>query len=135
MVDGHFVQNPSAFEARTLLDIIILYKLSSLEQGPDDIERKGHLTAMHPRIHDFMIDRFPEIAFVFKRVGVVELISPDSTPLPEAIVKVVIGQILSRHAADVIYERLRNVAAIRGHDGSWELSSEELRECGGSARK
>lgn len=55
--------------------------------------------------------------------------------LPEAIVRVVTGQMISGKAAETIYNRIKFSAATKGLCGSWMLDQQTLRKCGLSGAK
>ena len=56
-------------------------------------------------------------------------------PLPEALVRVVTGQMLSTQAASTIYARIRSKAEEKRLTGSWQLDHDSLRACGLSGSK
>lgn len=55
--------------------------------------------------------------------------------LPEAVVRVVTGQMFLGKAADIIYGRARIAAEAQRFSGSWLLDLQTLRECGLSGAK
>ena len=78
---------------------------------------------------------YPEHAEVFARIPTVRKFRPRDMPLPEAVVRVVTGQMLSSHVAAVIFERLALAARQRGLAGPWLLDVDTLRGCGLSGAK
>jgi DNA-3-methyladenine glycosylase II len=78
---------------------------------------------------------YPAHAEVFARIPTVRKFRPRGVPLPEAVVRVVTGQMLSSHVAEVIFERLAVAARERGLAGPWLLDVETLRACGLSGAK
>ena len=60
---------------------------------------------------------------------------PRSLSVPEAVVKIVVAQMLSGAAARTIYERLSAARNRTGLAGSWMLPEKKLLSCGLSARK
>ena len=90
---------------------------------------------MSEQIQTYMLDQYPEIGHIFEEVGVLDPLPCAPKNLPEALVKVVVGQMLSGHVANVLYARVRDMAAKRRLDASWQLSVEDLRSCGLSAGK
>lgn len=55
--------------------------------------------------------------------------------LPDAVVKIVVGQMLSTTAANTIYARLCDLAADGESGETWNLSHDEMRSVGLSGRK
>jgi DNA-3-methyladenine glycosylase II len=62
-------------------------------------------------------------------------IQPRAVSVIGAVSKVVVGQMLSRQAADTIYHRALDLAAKNGHTEIALLSEDELRSCGLSRPK
>lgn len=88
---------------------------------------------MSPRQH--LIIAYPDLSNLFQKVPPLEVLRPQQLPIAEAITKIVIGQMLSRVAADVIYSRLIKIRDRHRLEGSWKLSEKELLDCGVSRRK
>lgn len=61
--------------------------------------------------------------------------SDQTKPLPECIVSIIVGQMLSGAAADTIYSRLRGAATAKGLPGTYFLTTEEMRAAGVSSFK
>jgi len=80
------------------------------------------------------LSRYPKLKPLIEAVGVLPDIEPTAAPIAEAVTRVVVGQMLSRKAAVRILDRV-SLAARRLGCGVWQLSPEELRRCGTSARK
>jgi DNA-3-methyladenine glycosylase II len=89
---------------------------------------------MSKRIQSFLISQYPDAESVF-RVRVIPRLKPRGSHLAEAVVEVVVGQMLSGKAADTIYGRLRVVAEQKKLGGTWKLSARDLRRCGLSRSK
>lgn len=64
-----------------------------------------------------------------------EVLRPQTLPIAEAVTKIVIGQMLSRTAADTIYSRVIKARSRHRVKGSWQLPETELLACGLSQRK
>jgi DNA-3-methyladenine glycosylase II len=90
---------------------------------------------MSKQIYEFLIRRYPEASKVFRAVGVVPKLRPRSMPLPEAVVRVVVGQMLSSASAKTIYGRLVNTARDQNLQGTWQLDELSIRNCGISRTK
>jgi DNA-3-methyladenine glycosylase II len=88
------------------------------------IKIKRHLQACYP-VH----------ADVLGKVATVPILRRREMSLPEAVVRVVTGQMLSSKAAQSIYERVHERAVALGLPGSWLLDEESLRACGLSGSK
>lgn len=78
--------------------------------------------------------QFPRLVPLFEALGPIVLPQPKSLPVAEALVRVVVGQMLSRQAAATISGRVEILAAEAGAR-SWELPPEILRQAGLSTRK
>lgn len=72
---------------------------------------------------------YPEYAHVFRRVPSVEKLVPRDLPVPEAVLRVVIGQMLSIASARTIHERVCNLASDKRVE-PWRLKFCDLRSCG-----
>ena len=83
-----------------------------------------HLRTAYPRLSDLL-----------ERVSPLENLTPQPLPVAEAVTKIVVGQMLSRAAADTIYSRLAGIRARDELTGSWELPEAALLACGLSRRK
>jgi DNA-3-methyladenine glycosylase II len=78
---------------------------------------------------------YPEHGDLFNQLKTVPKLKPRDIPLPEAVVRVVTGQMLSGAAAQTIYNRVAAAAAERELVGSWQLDFDVLRSCGLSGAK
>ena len=78
---------------------------------------------------------FPELEAAISAVGALSLPSAKQLSVAHAVTRTVIGQMLSRHAARTIYERVEKLSIEKGLDGAWKLSVDELTGLGVSGRK
>lgn len=79
---------------------------------------------------------YPAISHHLERAKTIPRMKRNSSfALPEAVVRVVIGQMLSGKAADTIYGRVKEAAEARNLPGSWLLDMATLRSCGLSSAK
>ena len=78
---------------------------------------------------------YPELSAVLEQVRTVPRLKPRDMALPEALVRVIAGQMLSAQAAATIYGRIEAEARRRRLKGSWLLDHESLRACGLSGGK
>ena len=90
---------------------------------------------MSIRIKRHLQARYPDLADVLGQVKTVAVLKRRELALPEALVRVVIGQMLSSQAAQTIYERVQSAAQARELRGSWLLDHDSLRGCGLSGAK
>ena len=90
---------------------------------------------MSIRIKRHLQARYPDLADLLGQVKTVPALGRRDLPLPEALVRVITGQMLSSHAAQTIYERVRTAAQARDLVGSWLLDQDSLRACGLSGAK
>ena len=91
--------------------------------------------AVTKRISHFLQERYPSLAPLIDELGTLRKLRRQETPVPEAVVRVTIGQMLSGKAARSIYDKVRSEAERRKLAGSWLLDHRTLRRCGLSARK
>jgi DNA-3-methyladenine glycosylase II len=77
----------------------------------------------------------PQIRPMLDYLGPIELPQPSLVSIPEAVVKIVIGQMLSNSAARAIYSRVSKATESAGTIGSWLLQDDVLLSCGLSKRK
>lgn len=117
----------------TGLSDLILWSPQSREilQGQDSVT----LSAMSIRIKHYLQAQYPMHAGVLGRVATIPRLRRRDMALPEAVVRVVTGQMLSSQAAQSIYQRVRGKASDLGLEGSWLLDYESLRSCGLSGSK
>jgi len=78
---------------------------------------------------------FPSLTGMFRALGELRDIRPSELAVPEAVTRIVIGQMLSRKAARGIASRVAAAGSRRHERHPWELSAAELRKCGLSRRK
>lgn len=78
---------------------------------------------------------YPEHKSLFGELKSIQKITPPDLPLPEAVVRVVTGQMLSGAVARVLYERVAASATQQKLAGSWLLDYNTLRNCGLSGAK
>lgn len=78
---------------------------------------------------------YPEHGSLFTQLKTISKLKPRALPLPEAVVRVVTGQMLSGAVAKAIYSRVTAAAAERRLVGSWQLDYDVLRNCGLSGSK
>ena len=90
---------------------------------------------MSIRIKRHLQARYPELADLLGRVKTVPALKRRDLALPEALVRVVTGQMLSSQAAQTIYERVKTAAQASDLPGSWLLDHDSLRGCGLSSAK
>lgn len=77
----------------------------------------------------------PALAPLVDALGPLELPRGRRTPLWDAVPKIIVGQMLSGHVADVIYTRVQKAAGSVGAQYPWMLADAQLRACGVSSRK
>lgn len=90
---------------------------------------------MSIRIKRHLQSCYPELADLLGGIATVPKLKPRDIALPEALVRVVAGQMLSAQAAATIYERIRARAEAARLPGSWLLDQDSLRACGLSGGK
>jgi DNA-3-methyladenine glycosylase II len=84
---------------------------------------------------EHLSDAYPALAPTFDALGSVELPHNKTILVAEAITRIVIGQMLSRQAAQSIYGRVEQKKKERGLEGSWHLDIDDLVVQGVSTRK
>ena len=77
---------------------------------------------------------YPEYAHIFRKVPVVEPLVPRDLPVPDAVLRVVVSQMLSTASARTIHARVCNLASDRRIE-PWRLEFRDLRSCGLSNSK
>jgi DNA-3-methyladenine glycosylase II len=85
--------------------------------------------------YEKILSMYPEHRDIFAKVKRQATLAPRGMPLPEAVVRVVTGQMLSGAAARTIYERISLAANEERLVGSWMLDRDRLRSCGLSNAK
>jgi DNA-3-methyladenine glycosylase II len=83
----------------------------------------------------WLCQTYPNHEFLFTDVREPLKIGTERLPISEAVVRIVIGQMLSRSAAQAIYARCVSRVYALGAQGTWALGATELRGCGVSQRK
>lgn len=89
----------------------------------------------HCAAYDHLAEAFPTLKPLFAATGYVRVPTPSTVGVEEALGKIVVGQMLSRAAADTIYARLVKRAETTGRCTVLLLPEGDLRACGLSARK
>ncbi len=87
------------------------------------------------KIKRFLAATYPEHSELFLSLKAVPKLKPRPMPLPEAVVRVITGQMLSGKAAMTIYNRVAAARDKRKLAGSWLLDQQSLRACGLSTAK
>lgn len=77
----------------------------------------------------------PSLQPIIAKTGVLQVPSPTAANLGDAVSSIVVGQMLSRKAADHIMTRVRAEIAHRALSQAWQLPALALRRCGLSNRK
>ena len=90
---------------------------------------------MSSKVLRYFQTAYPEHASLFARLKTIPKLKVHDIALPEAVVRVVVGQMLSGAAADTIYARVTALAEKRQLLGSWLLAYDDLRSCGLSGSK
>lgn len=85
--------------------------------------------------HQHLRAAYPHLSDLLKQVPPLQALKPQPLHIAEAVTKIVVGQMLSRAAADTIYSRLTAIRARRELEGSWKLSEADLLNSGLSRRK
>lgn len=85
--------------------------------------------------YDHLAATLPDLRPLFAATEFVALPAPSSTPVEEALAKIVVGQMLSGAAADTIHARLVQRADRVGCASVLVLPEVDLRACGLSGRK
>ena len=86
-------------------------------------------------IREFLIYSYPLFVPVFKKSGLIPLIERQPINIYEAIVKVVVGQMLSRKAANAIYHKILIKSQEKGLSRTLDLADNDLICCGLSSNK
>ncbi|MFL6759461.1 DNA-3-methyladenine glycosylase family protein [Sphingomonas sp.] len=85
--------------------------------------------------YGFLRREFPRVAALFDATGEVPLPEPNHEPVKHALVRIVIGQMLSTSAASSIKRRVGERVDALGAESAYDLSDDDLRECGISPQK
>lgn len=75
------------------------------------------------------------MAKLLDQVTPLPALTPQHFPVAAAVTRIVVGQMLSRAAADTIYARLEATRVRYQLPGCWQLSAADLLKCGLSRRK
>ncbi len=90
---------------------------------------------MKIKINDHLTSAYPELISTFNVLDPIELPNNQSIPVAEAITRIIIGQMLSRNAAQSIYNRVEKKREEKKLKGSWQLNIDDLVYQGVSASK
>ena len=90
---------------------------------------------MGKNIQTYLIGQYPELAELLEEIECVQPLVCSDIPVGELVVKVVIGQMLSRKAASSIYAKVKSAAEKSACREIWELNRATFRKCGLSERK
>lgn len=82
----------------------------------------------------FLASAYPGLWDVFMKIGHVDLPTIQTIPVAEAITKIIVGQMLSRSAAETIFLRILKKSQERGLH-CWQLTINDLVGAGVSGRK
>lgn len=82
----------------------------------------------------YLAHTYPDHADLFELIPPVEQISGKTANVPEAVLRVVIGQMLSRAAARTIFDRVITTARMEQSE-PWMLEASRLKSCGLSSSK
>lgn len=85
--------------------------------------------------HQHLRTAYPALCGLLEKVSPLPDLVPQYLPVSEAVTKIVVGQMLSRAAADTIYARLTSARDRYGLEGCWQLAEADLLDCGLSRRK
>ncbi len=85
--------------------------------------------------HQHLRTAYPPLCDLWEQVLPLPEITPPSIPVAEAVTKIVVGQMLSRAAAETIYKRLTVLHDRHQLEGCWQLAETDLLSCGLSRRK
>jgi DNA-3-methyladenine glycosylase II len=85
--------------------------------------------------HQHLSGAYPPLRDLFDRVSPLPVLKPQQQPVAESVTKIVVGQMLSRAAAETIYARMRELCLTYQLQGCWLLSEADLLNCGLSRRK
>lgn len=78
---------------------------------------------------------YPQHVDLFGPPGKLTLLERRPGPVPEAIVRIVTGQMISTAVARVLYQRISDTAAAKTGGRSWQLGYDDLKRCGLSNAK
>lgn len=87
------------------------------------------------QVKKYLIAQYPEFGKAISQVEVLSVSCGNKTNVADAVTQIVIGQMLSRHAAQTIYKRVEATRIEKKLEGGWKLSATELAAQGVSARK
>lgn len=87
------------------------------------------------QIIDYILSAYPEFEPIRDRISPFSFSVVEEANVAEAVSKIIIGQMLSRQAAQTIHERAEKARLERSLNGIWELTAEELATHGVSGRK
>jgi len=91
------------------------------------------VTIESPEIQHFRL-AYPQLTPFFEAIGSVDLPAPTGTPVADAVICHIVGQMLSAKAASTIHRRVLSASeALKRRP--WQLDESQLLECGLSRRK
>ena len=82
------------------------------------------------QIATLLRNAYPDHSDLFDSVGTLVRLEKRNIPVPEAVVRVVTGQMLSTAVARTIYGRVQECSYTKTNGKSWLLSYDDLRKCG-----
>jgi DNA-3-methyladenine glycosylase II len=84
---------------------------------------------------EHLYQAYPALTQSFDSIGALQPLPKSQLPLPDVIVRIVAGQMLSTKAANVIIARVEAEALMANTCYLYDLSSDTFRHCGLSRRK
>lgn len=90
---------------------------------------------MSVQIKEFLKHAYPSISHLFDQVETIEPLTSQNLDVREAVIRIVIGQMLSRVAATSIHNRVLSLARQRGYQSTWQLTGHDFISCGISKNK
>lgn len=85
--------------------------------------------------HQHLRAAYPPLCDLLEQVSPLPTLVAQPLPVAEAVTKIVVGQMLSRAAADTIFSRLVDLRDRHQLEGCWQLAEADLFSCGLSRRK
>lgn len=93
------------------------------------------MKAKENEVFGYILTAYPKLEKELLSIGSLGLPMVGEVCVADAVTKTVIGQMLSRQAAQTIYGRIDNTRLEQKLGGAWMLTLEELKEQGVSGRK
>jgi len=115
-------------------DLVAQFHVSEKTETITDSGKEPFQTPSAQDAYVHLLHHLPHMKPLMQELGVLRDVVPKPMPIPAAVTRVVVAQMLSRKAAACIFERVGEVAQ-RAACQVWELPDLELRRCGLSARK